>query len=76
VHDFPYLPRGGEMNESYFGWRRKRNQSRRAVGKILVFHILEQEWKVPVEVIQDVTGETLLTRTSNKGKQGSLVYTE
>jgi transposase len=65
-----------EMDESYFGGRRNGNRGRGAAGKIPVFGILERGGKVRVEVVQDVTGETLLTMAIKKVKRGSLVYTD
>ena len=64
------------MDESYFGGRRKRNRGWGVVGKIPVFGILERGGKVRVEVVQNVTGETLLTMAIKKVKRGSLIYTD
>ena len=52
------LSREIEMDESYFGGRRKGNRGRGAAGKIPVFGILERGGKVRVEAVQSVTGET------------------
>jgi len=65
-----------EMDESYFGGRRKGNRGRGAAGKIPVFGILERAGKVRVEVVQNVSGETLLTMAIKKVKRGSLIYTD
>jgi transposase len=65
-----------EMDESYFWGRRKGNRGRGAVGKIPVFGILERGGKVRVEVVQNVTGETLLTMAIKKVKRGSLIYSD
>jgi transposase len=65
-----------EMDESYFGGRRKGNRGHGAAGKIPVFGILERGGKVRVEVVQNVTGETLLTMAIKKVKRGSLIYTD
>jgi transposase len=65
-----------EMDESYFGGRRKGNLGRGAAGKIPVFVIRERGGKVRVEVVQNVTGETLLTIAITKVKRGSLIYTD
>lgn len=65
-----------EMDESYFGGRRKGNRGREAAGKIPVFGILERGGKVRVEVVQNVSGESLLTMAIKKVKRGSLVYTD
>lgn len=62
-----------EMDESYFGGRRKGNRGRGAAGKIPVFGILERGGKVRVEVVRNVTGETLLAMAIKKVKRGSLI---
>jgi transposase len=64
------------MDESHFGGRRKGNRGLGAAGKIPVFGILERGGKVRVEVVQNVTGETLLSMATKKVKRGSLIYTD
>ena len=65
-----------EMDESYFGGRRKGKRGRGDAGKIPVFGILERGGKVRVEIIPDVGGETLLQMAIKKVKRGSLIYTD
>lgn len=65
-----------EMDESYFGGRRKGNRGRGAAGKVPVFGILERGGKVKVEVVGDVKGDTLLELAIKKVKRGSLIYTD
>jgi len=65
-----------EMDESYFGGKRKGNRGRGAAGKIPVFGILERGGKVRVEAVRNVTGETLLEMAIAKVKRGSLIYTD
>jgi transposase len=65
-----------EMDESYFGGRRKGNRGRGAAGKVPVFGILERGDKVKVEVVGDVKGDTLLELAIKKVKRGSLIYTD
>jgi transposase len=64
-----------EMDESYFGGRRKGNRDRGAAGKVPVFGILERGGKVKVEVVGDVKGDTLLELAIKKVKRGSPIYT-
>jgi len=64
------------MDESYFGGRRKVKRGRGAKGKIPVFGILEREGKVKVEIVKDVTAETLLRETIKKVKRESIIYTD
>jgi transposase len=65
-----------EMDESYFGGKRKGNRGRGAKNKIPVFGILERNGKVKVEIVKDVSAETLLRETIKKVKRGSLIYTD
>jgi transposase len=65
-----------EMDESYFGGRRKGNRGRGAAGKVPVFGILERNGIVRVEVIKDVTAQTLLNLTVKTVRRGSIVYTD
>ena len=65
-----------EVDESYFGGRRKGKRGRGAAGKVPVFGILERGGKVRVEVVDDVKGDTLLHLTLKKVKRGSLIYTD
>ena len=65
-----------EADEAYFGGRRKGRRGRGARGKIPVFGILERRGRVHVEVVPDVTAETLLASTLRLVRRGSLVYTD
>jgi transposase len=65
-----------EMDESYFGRRRKGNRGRGATEKVPVFGIREREGKVKVEVVGDVMGDTLLELAIKKVRRGSLIYTD
>jgi transposase len=65
-----------EIDESYFGGRRKGKRGRGAAGKVPVFGILERNGVVQVTVVPDVTAETLLGLTVKKVRRGSVVYTD
>ena len=65
-----------EMDETYFGGRRKGKRGRGAKGKIPVFGILEREGKVKVEIVRDVSAESILRETIEKVKRGSIIYTD
>ncbi len=65
-----------EMDESYFGGKRKGKRGRGSQNKIPVFGILERGGKVKVEIVEDVKAETLLKETIKKVKRGSLIYTD
>jgi len=65
-----------EMDESYFGGRRKGKRGRGAANKVPVFGILERNGVVKVEVIKNVTAETLLNMTVKTVRRRSIVYTD
>jgi transposase len=65
-----------EADEAYFGGRRKGKRGRGARDKIPVFGILERNGLVRVEVIKDVSAESILDLTLKKVRRGSIVYTD
>jgi len=65
-----------EMDESYFGGRRKGGRGRGSLGKIPVFGILERRGKVRVEVVEDVSAKSILRSAIKKVKRGSIIYTD
>ena len=65
-----------ELDEAYFGGRRKGKRGRGAAGKVPVFGILERDGQVHVSVVQDVSAATLLKLTVKKVRRGSVVYTD
>jgi transposase len=65
-----------ELDEAYFGGRRKGNRGRGAFNKVPVFGILERDGLVKVEVVKDVSARTLIDMTIKTVKRGSIVYTD
>ena len=65
-----------ELDESYFGGKRKGNRGRGAAGKTIVFGILERGGKVSVDIVKDVSAATLMNETVKKVRRGSIVYTD
>jgi transposase len=65
-----------ELDESYFGGKRKGKRGRGAAGKIPVFGILERGGKAFISVVPDVTAKTLKGITIKKVRRGSIVYTD
>ena len=65
-----------ELDEAYFGGRRKGNRGRGAAGKVPVFGILERQGRVHVTVVPNVSAATLLQLTVKKVRRGSIVYTD
>ena len=65
-----------ELDESYFGGRRKGKRGRGAAGKVPVFGILERNGIVKVEVVRNVSAQSLLNMTIKTVRRGSIVYTD
>jgi transposase len=65
-----------ELDESYFGGKRKGNRGRGAKNKAIVFGILERKGKVYTVIVQDVSANTLMNEIKNKTKKGSVFYTD
>jgi transposase len=65
-----------ELDESYFGGKRKGNRGRGANNKTIVFGILERKGKVHTVIVQDVSAKTLMNEIQNKTKKGSVFYTD
>lgn len=65
-----------EIDESYFGGRRKGNRGRGAAGKVPVFGILERNGQVRVTTVPNVTAQTLISLTIKTVRRGSIIYTD
>ena len=65
-----------ELDESYFGGKRKGNRGRGAKNKAIVFGILERKGKVHAVIVEDVSANTLMKEIENKTKKGSVFYTD
>ena len=65
-----------ELDESYFGGRRKGQRGRGAAGKAIVFGLLEREGRVYTKVVQNVTAETLMSHIKAQTRKGSVYYTD
>jgi transposase len=65
-----------EVDESYFGGKRKGKRGRGAAGKVPVFGILEREGRVFVEVLPSTRANDVLALTVKKVRRGSIVYTD
>ena len=65
-----------EVDESYFGGKRKGKRGRGAAGKVPVFGILEREGRVFVEVLPTTRAKDVLALTVKKVRRGSIVYTD
>jgi transposase len=65
-----------EIDETYFGGKRKGKRGRGALNKVVVFGILERNGKVYTTVVSDVSAETLMNEIEAKTEKGSVFYTD
>ncbi len=65
-----------ELDESYFGGKRKGNRGRGAKNKAIVFGILERKGKIYTRIVENVSAETLMNEIKNKTNKGSVFYTD
>jgi transposase len=65
-----------EIDESYFGGKRKGQRGRGANNKTIVFGILERKGKIYTKIVENVSAETLMNEIKNKTDKGSVFYTD
>lgn len=65
-----------ELDEAYFGGRRKGKRGRGAAGKSVVFGLLERDGRVYTKAVEDVTAETLMAHIRARTRKGSVYYTD
>ncbi|MDC0336194.1 IS1595 family transposase [Pseudodesulfovibrio sp.] len=65
-----------EVDESYFGGKRKGKRGRGAAGKVPVFGILKRGGKVYTQVIPDAKSKTLMPIIRKKVQPDSIVYSD
>lgn len=65
-----------ELDETYFGGKRKGKRGRGAYNKAIVFGILERNGKVYTRVVPNVTAKTLMDEIKAKTHKGSVFYTD
>ena len=65
-----------EVDESYFGGKRKGKRGRGAAGKVPVFGLLKRGGKVYTKIIPDAKASTLMPIIENKITPDSIVYTD
>lgn len=76
VEDSALLEGEVEVDESYFGGRRKGPRGRGAAGKVPVFGLLKRKGKVYTKVIGDTKSSTLIPIIKEKIMPDSIVYTD
>ncbi len=65
-----------EVDESYFGGKRKGKRGRGAAGKVPVFGLLKRGGRVFTKIIPDAKSETLVPIIKQKVVPDSIVYTD
>ena len=65
-----------ELDESYFGGRRKGRRGRGAAGKVVVFGILKRNGRVYTVVVDNAKSDTLMLVIKQKIMPDSIVYTD
>lgn len=65
-----------ELDETYFGGRRKGKRGRGANNKAIAFGILERNGKIHTIIVENVKEDTLMEAIKNKTKKGSVFYTD
>jgi len=70
----PFIEGEVEVDESYFGGRRKGKRGRGAAGKVPVFGLLKRGGKVYTQVIPDAKAATLMPIIKDRIAPDSIVY--
>jgi len=65
-----------ELDEAYFGGRRKGKRGRGAAGKSLVFGLLERKGRVYTKVVEHVSAAELMQHIRQRTRKGSVYYTD
>ena len=65
-----------ELDESYFGRRRKGRRGRGAAGKVVVFGILKRNGQVYIVVVDNAKSDTLMPVSKQTIMPDSIVYTD
>ncbi len=65
-----------EIDEAYFGGRRKGKRGRGAAGKSIVFGLLERDGRVYTKVVENVTAKELLSHIKKHTRKGSVYHTD
>ena len=76
IEDLSLLEGEIEIDESYFGGKRKGKRGRGAAGKIPVFGLLKRKGKVYTKIINDTKATTLMPIIHQKIMPDSLIFTD
>ena len=72
----PFFDGPVEVDESYFGGKRKGKRGRGAAGKVPVFGLLKRNGKIYAQVVQDTKTTTLKHIINSRVRPDSLVYSD
>ncbi len=65
-----------ELDEAYFGGRRKGQRGRAAAGKSVVFGLLERDGRVYTKVVESVSADELMRHIQAHTRKGSVYFTD
>lgn len=65
-----------EIDEAYFGGKRKGKRRRAAAGKSVVFGLLERDGRVYTRMVQTLTAENVMSIIKAKTRKGSVYHTD
>ena len=65
-----------EIDDAYFGGRRKGKRGRGAAGKSIVLGLLERDGRVYTKVVERVTADELMAHIRKHTRKGSVYYTD
>jgi transposase len=65
-----------ELDEAYFGGRRKGKRGRGAAGKSIVFGLLERDGRVYTKVVESVGAQILMEHIRTRTRKGSVYFTD
>ncbi len=65
-----------EIDEAYFGGKRKGKRGRAAAGKSVVLGLLERDGKVYTRIVHTLTAENLMGIIRKKTRKGSVYHTD
>lgn len=65
-----------EIDEAYFGGKRKGLRGRAAKGKSIVFGLLERDGRIYTKIVESVSASTLMEHIRARTRKGSVYYTD
>jgi transposase len=65
-----------ELDEAYFGGKRKGKRGRGARGKSIVLGLLERDGRIYTKVVESVSADSLMDHIRSRTRKGSVYYTD